>query len=119
LTREPATDHRKGLVVSSAAYRDQLKLYLLVKRSPSFSERDVFEFRETILSGICRQLSDLICGGCFQEARRILTALAGAGGEAAPLVSRVTARVALNVGRRASVKARKTLKALPFHRTGK
>ena len=104
LTSETRSDGTR-LTMSSALYRDHLRLYLMAERANFLSRSELDQLREWIVSWNRKQLSDLLCGRYFKEVQRILVALAGAGVDAAPLVSSILTKTFAKVAVRAGAKA--------------
>jgi glycosyltransferase involved in cell wall biosynthesis len=104
LSRQTRSDG-KSLAMSSAMYRDQLRLYSIAEGASLFSRSELGQLGEMIVGWNTRQLSDLACGGYFKEAHRVLRALTEAGMKASPLISRILAKTLGDVLKRAGAKA--------------
>jgi glycosyltransferase involved in cell wall biosynthesis len=108
LSREGKADRKPTM--SSAMYRDQLRLYAFLGRARFLSQTELAQLRQMIVGWNTRQLTDLACSRQFSEVRRVLSALAEAGINSAPMISRIAVTTLSTVGKRAISKALRSSK---------
>ena len=103
LSREGKADRKPTM--SSAMYRDQLRLHSFSKRAGFLSETELAQLRDMIVGWNTRQLADLTCGRQFGEVRRVVRALAEAGIDSISIICRIMVATLGTVGQRAISKA--------------